>query len=188
MAIIISPAFANQADGPIVPPAFLYDGADLAAVAERIESEDRRLALAVDRLRDVAEAAMPKGSFSLVNKPKLAPSGDRHDSFSHACYVGPLILTWPRLSAVEQHPIDGQGVGVAIRRAAECRAAERRPVAGNEHCVVGTARVEQAADVHRPAALGEIRLAMYLAAVTDNGRDDVPRNDRSRGQRRASGS
>ena len=48
-----------------------------------------QLAPAVGQLREEANAAMPKGPFSVVHKPMLAPSGDRHDYFSHAIYVWP---------------------------------------------------------------------------------------------------
>ncbi|MFZ5831825.1 MAG: alginate lyase family protein [Planctomycetota bacterium] len=80
---------AQEGRGEVVPETFLYRGADLAAVAKRISSGDQRLAAAVSRLQDEADSALTKGPFSVVNKPMLAPSGDRHDYFSHAIYVWP---------------------------------------------------------------------------------------------------
>lgn len=67
----------------------LADPARMAAVKAAARAGDPRYAPALDALRKEADAALTAGPFSLVDKPMMPPSGDKHDYMS----VGPYW--WP---------------------------------------------------------------------------------------------
>ncbi len=67
----------------------LLDAQLLAKAKERAADGDPAAAAAVAELRRDADAAMTAGPFTVVNKTKLPPSGDRHDYRSLAIYWWP---------------------------------------------------------------------------------------------------
>ena len=83
----VQPSQVSQNAGPRV---FLSDGGDLARVKQAAGS-DQKLAAAVAGLGDRADKELQAGTFSIVNnnKPRLAPSGDKHDYVSMAPYFWP---------------------------------------------------------------------------------------------------
>jgi hypothetical protein len=83
----VQPTQVPQDAGPRI---FLSDGRDLARVKQAAASE-QKLAAAVAALRDRADKELQAGPFSIVtnNKPRLAPSGDKHDYVSMAPYFWP---------------------------------------------------------------------------------------------------
>lgn len=80
------------------PRVFLVDADALARVRQRARTGDPALAPAARRLRREAEAALTEGPFSVVNKPFLPPSGDKHDYMS----VGPYW--WPNPDTPDGKP------------------------------------------------------------------------------------
>lgn len=72
-----------------LPRLSLIDAERLAATRRRVAAGDPALQPAFDALLQAAEAALNEGPFSVVDKPMLPPSGDRHDYMS----VGPYW--WP---------------------------------------------------------------------------------------------
>jgi hypothetical protein len=96
---------AVRAQEPRVPRLFLSDGRDLASVKKRLVAGDSTLAAAVAALRARADEALQAGPFTIVHKPKAAPSGDKHDYVSMAPYW------WPDPSKPDGLPyicLDGQ--------------------------------------------------------------------------------
>jgi hypothetical protein len=82
------PAQTPKANPPRI---FLSDGQDLARVKERVAAGDKQFAAAVADLRKAADKELQAGPFTIVtnNKPKPAPSGDKHDYVSMAPYFWP---------------------------------------------------------------------------------------------------
>jgi Alginate lyase len=82
---------ANQPPKANPPRIFLSDPADLAKVKARIAAGDGKLAAALAELRAQAAKELKAGPFSIVtnNKPRPAPSGDKHDYVSMAPYFWP---------------------------------------------------------------------------------------------------
>jgi hypothetical protein len=80
-------AWAEQAK-PAAPRVFLLDGKVLAEERQRIRgaAKDDALLLAV---RQAADRAMKEGPFSVMQKSKTPPSGDKHDYLSQAPYWWP---------------------------------------------------------------------------------------------------
>jgi hypothetical protein len=87
LGILVAPSAMAQNGSPRV---FLSDGRDLARVKEAAAA-DKTLAAAVADLRSRADKELKAGPFSIVtnNKPRLAPSGDKHDYVSMAPYFWP---------------------------------------------------------------------------------------------------
>ena len=85
-----APALLAQSSQAAGPRIFLSDGRDLARVKEAVAS-DKTIAAAVTDLRSRADKELKAGPFSIVtnNKPRLAPSGDKHDYVSMAPYFWP---------------------------------------------------------------------------------------------------
>jgi Alginate lyase len=73
------------------PRIFLSDPVDLAKVKDRIAAGDSKPLAALEELRAQANKELKAGPFSIVtnNKPRLAPSGDKHDYVSMAPYFWP---------------------------------------------------------------------------------------------------
>lgn len=67
----------------------LMDVEYLAHTKTRIEQNDPALSYAFDQLMEDAEAALKEGPFSVTNKEKLPPSGDKHDYASYSRYWWP---------------------------------------------------------------------------------------------------
>lgn len=74
----------NQYAGTI-----LMDAAYLASTQTQIEKNDPQLRPAFDQLIEDAEAALKEGPFSVTDKEKLPPSGDKHDYASYSRYWWP---------------------------------------------------------------------------------------------------
>lgn len=91
---ISAPAFGQEstdrrAVGDDVPVTILMDGQKLAKTKQRIKENDPELKPAMDRLIADAEAALLVGPYSVTDKTKVAPSGDRHDYASYSRYWWP---------------------------------------------------------------------------------------------------
>jgi len=67
----------------------LMDGAYLAKTKIRIEKNDPQLEDAYKQLIRDAEAALTQGPFSVTDKEKLPPSGNKHDYVSYSRYWWP---------------------------------------------------------------------------------------------------
>ncbi|MEW6158574.1 MAG: alginate lyase family protein [Verrucomicrobiota bacterium] len=74
-----------QGAGTEIPQVFVLDGKHLAAVRERLKSNDARLELAVGKLEKEAEAALGAGPFTIVDE-FIPVSGNKHDYMSQAPY------------------------------------------------------------------------------------------------------
>ncbi len=74
---------------PKIPATILMDGRMLAESKQRIKAGDAALQPAFTNLLKDAEKAMREGPFSVMNKTKLPPSGDKHDYVSYARYWWP---------------------------------------------------------------------------------------------------
>ena len=79
----------GRAVGDDVPVTILMDGQKLAKTKQRIKENDPELKPAMDRLIADAEAALLVGPYSVTDKTKVAPSGDRHDYASYSRYWWP---------------------------------------------------------------------------------------------------
>lgn len=67
----------------------LMDIEYLESTKARIEKKDPQLRDAFDQLIEDAEAALKEGPFSVTDKEKLPPSGDKHDYASYSRYWWP---------------------------------------------------------------------------------------------------
>ena len=72
-----------------VPATILMDGEILAKTKLRIEKGDPELKPAFDRLIAEASKALGEGPYSVTDKQKIAPSGDKHDYASYGRYWWP---------------------------------------------------------------------------------------------------
>jgi hypothetical protein len=82
--VIVAAAVARAEDAPRV---FRCDGKVLLAAKKA--KDDPTLAATMKALRDRADRALQEGPFTIVNKPKTPPGGDRHDYSSLAPYFWP---------------------------------------------------------------------------------------------------
>ena len=71
------------------PRIFLLDANHLEAIRQRLRKNDAELAPAWAKLEREAQAALGAGPFSVVSKPVVPPSGDKHDYMSQAPYFWP---------------------------------------------------------------------------------------------------
>lgn len=83
-----SQALCNE-PSPSLPRVFTISPQDLVAVRARVRADDKSLKPAVDRLRREAAKALKAGPFSVLDKPRMPPSGDKHDYLSLAPYFWP---------------------------------------------------------------------------------------------------
>ncbi len=67
----------------------LMDSAYLASAKNRIQNNDPTLKFAFDRLMKEADKALKEGPFSVTDKEKLPPSGNKHDYASYSRYWWP---------------------------------------------------------------------------------------------------
>jgi hypothetical protein len=81
-------AFVAHADDDF-PETILIDGKKLAETKARIEESDPKLKPAFDKLIEEANAALQGGPYSVTDKQKVAPSGDKHDYASYSRYWWP---------------------------------------------------------------------------------------------------
>jgi hypothetical protein len=68
---------------------FLLDAKHLELTKERIRARDKTLAPALAQLERDAQKALAPGTFSVVTKDPVPPSGDKHDYLSQAPYFWP---------------------------------------------------------------------------------------------------
>ena len=80
---------AGAASTEKVPATILMDGRILAASKQRILAGDKELQPAFAALLKDAAKAMKEGPFSVMNKTRIPPSGDKHDYASYARYWWP---------------------------------------------------------------------------------------------------
>jgi hypothetical protein len=73
--------FAGQ-----TPHVFLLDGQKLAETKQRIKNGDKSFDAALAKIEADANKALQGGTFSVVNKSVVPPSGDKHDYMSQAPY------------------------------------------------------------------------------------------------------
>jgi hypothetical protein len=74
---------------PHLPRAFTLSPQGLARAKARLQAGDAALLPAWERVRREAAKALRAGPFSVMQKTKLPPSGDKHDYFSLAPYYWP---------------------------------------------------------------------------------------------------
>lgn len=74
---------------PSLPRVFTLSPQSLAGIKARAGANDKSLAPALDRLRQEATKALEAGPFSVMDKPLMPPSGDKHDYLSLATYLWP---------------------------------------------------------------------------------------------------
>ena len=87
-AAAVSPQVA-QDDATDVPATILLDGEILAKNKSRIKKNDPALKPALDQLIKDADAALLDGPFSVTDKERLPPSGNKHDYASYSRYWWP---------------------------------------------------------------------------------------------------
>lgn len=80
---------ALSVDAIPLPSTILMDGRILAESKQRILAGDAELQPAMSNLLSDAERVMQEGTFSVMDKTKLPPSGDKHDYASYARYWWP---------------------------------------------------------------------------------------------------
>jgi hypothetical protein len=106
------------APAPKIPATILMDGRMLAESKQRIKAGDSAIQPAFTNLLKDAEKAMKEGPFSVMNKTKLPPSGDKHDYVSYARYWWPNPATSNGLPYIqrdgETNP-DGQSPATSDR-------------------------------------------------------------------------
>jgi hypothetical protein len=79
--------FCTAARAEDAPRVFRCDGKVL--LAAKNAKDDPALAATIKAVRDSADRALKEGPFTIVNKPKPPPGGDRHDYSSLAPYFWP---------------------------------------------------------------------------------------------------
>ncbi|MEV7289624.1 alginate lyase family protein [Streptomyces sp. NPDC093252] len=85
-----SPASAPApTSAPAVPDTAVMDGSRLRDTRLRLDRGDPQLRRALDSLRTRADSWLGKGPWTVVDKPRPAPSGDPHDYLSQAPYWWP---------------------------------------------------------------------------------------------------
>lgn len=82
-------AHAQDKVAGTVVETILMDGETLAQTKTRIENNDPDLQPALDALIQEADAALEDGPYSVTDKKKVAPSGDKHDYASYSRYWWP---------------------------------------------------------------------------------------------------
>ena len=77
-----------QNANPAPPRVFLLNAQELATLRSADANDPRRQEL-VHAVMAAADRAMTEGPFSVMDKPVLPPSGDKHDYMSRATYFWP---------------------------------------------------------------------------------------------------
>ena len=88
-SILISLVCCSSNLDKVYPETILMDATHLSSTKSRIEKNDPQLKYAFDRLIQEAEQALKEGPFSVTDKDKLPPSGDKHDYASYSRYWWP---------------------------------------------------------------------------------------------------
>ena len=83
------PGLPEQVSDKSAPATILMSGEILAKTKMRIKNHDPKLKPAMDKLIAEADAALLGGPYSVTNKQKVAPSGDKHDYASYSRYWWP---------------------------------------------------------------------------------------------------
>lgn len=83
------PAVAGAQAAPGAPRVFAHRGELLLEAKQRVRAGDPALGPAYRRLLKDADAALKAGPFSVMDKKRLPPSGDRHDYMSFGPYWWP---------------------------------------------------------------------------------------------------
>jgi hypothetical protein len=78
-----------------IPHTAVLDGARLHRTKVRLDHGDPRLRRAVALLRGRADRWLDQGPWTVVDKPRPAPSGDLHDYLSQAPYWWPITTPGP---------------------------------------------------------------------------------------------
>ncbi|MBX2844970.1 MAG: alginate lyase family protein [Saprospiraceae bacterium] len=79
----------EAAPKPQLPDTLLLDNTYLAQVKTRLENNDSTLIPAYDTLLKEADNALKKGPYSVTDKKRLAPSGNKNDYASYSRYWWP---------------------------------------------------------------------------------------------------
>ena len=87
--LFCSLALAGAVQAADAPRTFAVRGVDLLAARARLAHGDARLALPLTQLRAEADALLKLKPASVLDKNRVAASGDRHDYFSLATYWWP---------------------------------------------------------------------------------------------------
>lgn len=87
--LLCSLALAGAIQAAEVPRTFAMRGADLVSARARLAQGDARLAVPVAQLRAEADALLALKPASVMDKARVAASGNRHDYFSQAPYWWP---------------------------------------------------------------------------------------------------
>jgi len=84
-------AHGQESAGPVPSSSRLFgmSARGLETCRGRIDDGDPTLQPALDRLRELADAALNAGPFSVMDKTLVPPSGDKHDYVSHGPYWWP---------------------------------------------------------------------------------------------------
>ncbi len=85
----VSIAPVEKVAGREIPPTLLMDGERLAKIKMRIKQGDRQLKPALDALLAKANKALDDGPYTVTDKEKVAPSGNKHDYASYSRYWWP---------------------------------------------------------------------------------------------------
>jgi hypothetical protein len=96
------------------PRVFLLDGEHLQSVKARLDSGDKSLAAALDKLRGEADALLDMRAPSVVDNADVPPSGDKRDYMSYGTYWWPNPDTPDGLPFIRR---DGQGNKAQIKKA-----------------------------------------------------------------------
>jgi alginate lyase len=80
---------ASGSRGPARPRVYSLRADALARAKQRIQSGDPRIRPAFERLVKEADAALVAGPFSVMDKQRIPPSGDKHDYVSMGPYWWP---------------------------------------------------------------------------------------------------
>jgi hypothetical protein len=88
-AFLFSAFAGEEATNFPVPRVFLLDARHLQLVKQKIAEGDRHFTPALEQLEQDAQDALAHGTFSVVDKKVVPPSGDKHDYMSLAPYFWP---------------------------------------------------------------------------------------------------
>ena len=89
LAATPAPSAAQAPDGNGAPRLFAHRGALVLEAKQRVRAGDPALLPAYRQLLKDADAALEAGPFSVMDKKRLPPSGDRHDYMSFGPYWWP---------------------------------------------------------------------------------------------------
>jgi len=90
LAVLVSASAAGvETAKPKPPSVLLFDRDTLASNRQKLKSGDPSIVAAVSALRKDADRAVAMKAPSVMDKPKPAASGDRHDYFSYGPYWWP---------------------------------------------------------------------------------------------------